>query len=131
MVSLAVAAGLVVALLLLYAIAGAIWERGDNEGLERTTQRAGDRLETATGGLFTVGRVIAVTAFSLTVTLASEGAVFIADVLELLSQAPMTVGQIVIGVLGYIAALGQIRPVVFAALAAVTIVLAVGVSVSD
>lgn len=129
--ALALAVGLLISLILLYAIAGALLNRRDNESVDRTAKRAGDRLERATGGILTVGRVVLVTSFSITMMLASEGAVFFGEMLAVMAEAPMAVGQVIIGILGYIAATGGIRPVVFAALATVTIVLAVGVATND
>lgn len=126
-----VVAALLFGMLLLYAIAGALFGRSSNESAERTAERAGDRLERATGGLLSLSRVILVTAFSLTVTFAAEGALFLGEIASAASQSPMVFGQFVIAGLGYVAAAGNVMtPVEFAVLAAVTIIVAAGVAYS-
>jgi len=125
-----VVAALLISVLLLYAVGGALFGRSDDESVERTAERAGDRLERATGGLLSLGRVILVTAFTLTITFAAEGALFLGDIAAVLSQSPMAVGQFVIGFLGYLGSLGLMTPIEFAILAGVTIIVAAGVAYS-
>ncbi|WP_181686071.1 hypothetical protein [Halorhabdus salina] len=128
---LPILAGLaIVAIILLYAVIGAIVGRRENEGVDRTAERAGDRIERATGGLLSVGRVALATGFSIVIIAAQEGGTLVGELGSVLMDFPLIASNIAVAGLGYAGLNGilSIGPVQFVIVAGLVFVIGVAIS---
>lgn len=81
--------------LLGYAVVGAVVARGERESAERTAERAGDRLERATGGILSVGRVGLISGTSIVVMFLSETAGLVGFLGGLLGDVPVLTSNLI------------------------------------
>jgi len=107
--SLAVQAAIaVVGLVLAYAVLGALRDRRTNEGVERTAERAGERVEGVTKGVLTLGRVTVVTLLAIGFQFVGELTTLLTEAGGYVAEAAVPVSNVVAIAAGYLGWTGQL-----------------------